>query len=115
MRFRPVDQDDSIGMAKNEPSGRAIGARIEESNAPMPKRASNRFGIYSRDGRVVEYVYEHRSCEVGILRAVDVCGLALDSDVSDDVAAVRELGSRCVRVGTRPRRKRGALVSQEPM
>ena len=38
MRFRPVDQDDSIGMARNEPSGRAIGARIEDSNAPMLKR-----------------------------------------------------------------------------
>jgi hypothetical protein len=37
MRFRPVDHEDSIGMAKNEPSGRAIGARMEENSAPMLK------------------------------------------------------------------------------
>lgn len=60
-------------------------------------------------------MYAHLSCEVGILRAVDVCGLALDCDVSDDVVAVRELGSRCVRVGTRTRRKRGAPAFQDSM
>jgi hypothetical protein len=37
MRFKPVDQDDSMGMAKNEPSGKAIGARMEDNNAPMLK------------------------------------------------------------------------------
>jgi hypothetical protein len=35
MRFKPVDQEDSIGIAKNEPSGKAIGARTEDNSAPM--------------------------------------------------------------------------------
>jgi hypothetical protein len=37
MRFRPVDQEDSMGMAKNEPSGNAIGARMEDKSAPIVK------------------------------------------------------------------------------
>lgn len=33
IRFKLVDHELSIGIARNEPSGKAIGARIEDSSA----------------------------------------------------------------------------------
>ena len=38
MRLRPVDQEESMGMARKEPRGRAMGERIEESSAPILER-----------------------------------------------------------------------------
>jgi len=35
MRFSPVDQELNIGMARNEPRGKAMGARRDDSSAPM--------------------------------------------------------------------------------
>jgi hypothetical protein len=35
IRFNPVDHELNIGMARKEPSGNAMGARMEERSAPM--------------------------------------------------------------------------------
>jgi hypothetical protein len=35
IRFRPVDHEESMGIARKEPRGRAIGARREERSAPI--------------------------------------------------------------------------------
>lgn len=37
MRFRPVDHELNMGMARKEPNGRAMGARMEDRNAPILK------------------------------------------------------------------------------
>lgn len=44
MRFRPVDHELNIGIAKNEPSGKAIGARMEDRNAPILKVRDDSLG-----------------------------------------------------------------------
>ena len=41
MMFRLVDHELNIGMARKEPSGRAMGARMDDRNAPILK------GVYT--------------------------------------------------------------------
>ena len=39
MRFKEVDQEDSMGMARKEPNGRAIGARRDVISADIVGRS----------------------------------------------------------------------------
>lgn len=85
MRFKLVDHEESMGMARKEPSGRAIGARREDSIAAMIKsECFTAMGVEVVINSKVSHRHVHRNASGLCDRYLGV--MARDSD---DVACQR--------------------------